>query len=150
MHFKCTNLYTYIDTLFIIMYKLLVWMHIVIGFYRKFTPNSWSRSLSIKKWWQAIPLSSIILFAFELTKTGHLRKKAISKVKEEYTKINYVNSYIVLCNHKNTLTIIKQNDITSKGTLIKQPITVHLELYLFYRSIHFLLYIGQYWLRKTW
>ena len=25
-----------------------------------------------------------------------------------------------------------------------KPITVHLELYLFYRSIHFLLYIGQY------
>ena len=27
-----------------------------------------------------------------------------------------------------------------------KPITVHLELYLFYRFIHFLLYIGQYWL----
>ena len=25
-----------------------------------------------------------------------------------------------------------------------KPITVHLELYLFYRFIHFLLYIGQY------
>ena len=31
-----------------------------------------------------------------------------------------------------------------------KPITVHIELYLFYRYIHFLLYIGQYWLRKTW
>ena len=31
-----------------------------------------------------------------------------------------------------------------------KPITVHLELYLFYCFIHFLLYIGQYWLRETW
>ena len=34
--------------------------------------------------------------------------------------------------------------VLSKGALIKQPITVHLQLYLFYRFIHFLLYIGQY------
>ena len=34
--------------------------------------------------------------------------------------------------------------VLSQEALIKQPITVHLELYLFYCFIHFLMYIGQY------
>ena len=54
---------------------------------------------------------------------------------------------------------ITVNNIISTVDLLKvlsakfyfhKPITVHLELYLFYRFIHFLLYIGQYWLWKTW
>ena len=39
---------------------------------------------------------------------------------------------------------VNEFKVLSQEALIKQPITVHLELYLFYRFIHFLLYIGQY------
>ena len=45
------------------------------------------------------------------------------------------------------VTLLKEDvtiNVLSQEALIKQPITVHLELYLFYRFIHFLLYIGQY------
>ena len=40
--------------------------------------------------------------------------------------------------------------VVSAEFYFHKPITVHLELYLFYCFIHFLLYIGQYWLWKTW
>ena len=40
--------------------------------------------------------------------------------------------------------VIRLIKVLSNGTLIKQPITVHLELYLFYHFIHVLLFIGQY------
>ena len=39
--------------------------------------------------------------------------------------------------------------VVSSEFYFHKPITVHIELYLFYRFIHFLLYIGQYGLRKT-
>ena len=34
--------------------------------------------------------------------------------------------------------------VVSSEFYFHKPITVHIELYLFYRFIHFLLYIGQY------
>ena len=34
--------------------------------------------------------------------------------------------------------------VVSSKFYFHKPITVHIELYLFYRFIHFLLYIGQY------
>ena len=40
-------------------------------------------------WTDTIPKSSVILFAFELTRTGHLRKTTIIKLKEEYSKLQH-------------------------------------------------------------
>ena len=61
-----------------------------------------SNRRKIIDWTDTIPLSSIILFAFELTKTGHLRKKTIL-VNLKKTTLNYVNSYIALCNLKSII-----------------------------------------------
>ena len=60
-----------------------------------------SNRRKIIDWTDTIPLSSIILFAFELTKTGHLRKKKLVNLKK--STLNYVNSSIVLCNHKSII-----------------------------------------------
>ena len=45
------------------------------------------------------------------------------------------------CTVKNRTKVIK---VVSAEFYFHKPMTVHLELYLFYCFIHFLLYIGQY------
>ena len=47
-------------------------------------PNNRRRIID---WTDTIPKSSIILFAFELTKKGHLKKSTIVKLKQEYSKL---------------------------------------------------------------
>ena len=42
------------------------------------------------------------------------------------------------------LTVVTSFKVVSSEFYFHKPITVHIELYLFYRFIHFLLYIGQY------
>ena len=39
---------------------------------------------------------------------------------------------------------IEEFKVVSSEFYFHKPITVHIELYIFYRFIHFLLYIGQY------
>ena len=38
-------------------------------------------------WVDTIPKNSIILFAFELTQKGHLRKCTVAKLQEEYSTL---------------------------------------------------------------
>ena len=47
-----------------------------------------SNHRKMTEWSDWIPLSSILLFDFQLTPSGHLRKQTITHLKKEYAKIH--------------------------------------------------------------
>ena len=50
----------------------------------------------------------------------------------------------LLCYEDDSFTILFRFKVLSAKFYFHKPITLHLELYLFYCFIHFVLYIGQY------
>ena len=58
------------------------------------------------------------------------------------TKITYNESYVI--------TGFFCLKVLSGEFYFHKPITVRIELYFCYHFIHFLLFVGQYWLRKSW
>ena len=88
-----------------------------------------------------LPYSSLIWQSFILA-IGNLRSNFIA-IKPPIINVHaYSNAHV---HHITKLKTAKYFFmVLSQEASTEQPITVHLELYRFYRFIHFLFYIGQY------
>ena len=80
----------------------------------------------------------IVLLYVVIVRLYEIRASAHTSV--EATQKAYDTSQLALT----SVAYLENFKVVSSEFYFHKPITVHIELYLFYRFIHFLLYIGQY------